>query len=397
MEKITLWGVTASPFQLKMQSLLDYAQQPWQRWPEQGGRVAVSIMALRLERAKRRGEVKRYPSMSSALDEYPAVPFYTFDGHTFYYDSSSLANYLDQQDEVLTPPLVPADPAQAFICRLIDEAFDEFGLYMVHHMRWVGAARSTPMGAMTAREFRSLLLPGMGALFSRRMCRRQVARCPYLFSVAPKGFRAGVAAQLTPPARQDFPPTHALLDDAWRGHLAAIEHVLSVQPYLMGERFTLADASAYGQLSMNLVDPEARDLMEQLAPLTHAWLCSIRDGQHTGGGDELTLSRALRPLLGMIGETFLPLMVQNEQAYESALAQGENCFNEAAFCRDQSLYHGQLMGYPFRSVVKTFQVRVWRELKQQWQALDDARREELAVLFPLGSAACLDGLALEPA
>ncbi|MCP4840226.1 MAG: glutathione S-transferase domain-containing protein, partial [Halieaceae bacterium] len=256
---------------------------------------------------------------------------------------------------------------------------------------------STPMGAMTAREFRSLLLPGMGALFSRRMCRRQVARCPYLFSVAPKGFSAGVAAQLTPPARQDFPPTHALLDDAWRGHLAAIEHVLSVQPYLMGERFTLADASAYGQLSMNLADPEARDLMEQLAPLTHAWLCSIRDGQHTGGGDELTLSRALRPLLGMIGETFLPLMVQNEQAYESALAQGENCFNEAAFCRDQSLYHGQLMGYPFRSVVKTFQVRVWRELKQQWQALDDARREELAVLFPLGSAACLDGLALEPA
>ena len=397
MEKITLWGVTASPFQLKMQSLLDYAQQPWQRWPEQGGRVAVSVMALRLERAKRRGEVKRYPSMSSALDEYPAVPFYTFDGHTFYYDSSSLANYLDQQDEVLTPPLVPADPAQAFICRLIDEAFDEFGLYMVHHMRWVGAARSTPMGAMTAREFRSLLLPGMGALFSQRMCRRQVARCPYLFSVAPRGFSAGVAAQLTPPARQGFPPTHALLDDAWRGHHAAIEHVLSVQPYLMGERFTLADASAYGQLSMNLVDPEARDLMEQLAPLTHAWLCSIRDGQHTEGSDELTLSRALRPLLGMIGETFLPLMVQNEQAYECALAQGETCFNEAAFCRDQSLYHGQLMGYPFRSVVKTFQVRVWRELKQQWQALDDARREELAVLFPLGSAACLDGLALEPA
>ena len=70
---------------------------------------------------------------------------------------------------------------------------------------------------------------------------------------------------------------------------------------------------------------------------------------------------------------------------------------EAAFGRDQSLYHGQLLGYPFRSVVKTFQVRVWRELKRQWQALDEARREQLAVLFPLGSVACLDGLALEPA
>ena len=148
---------------------------------------------------------------------------------------------------------------------------------------------------------------------------------------------------------------------------------------------------------MNLVDPEACDLMKQLAPLTHAWLCSIRDGKHTGGTGKLALTGALCPLLGMIGETFLPLMVQNEQAYEAAFAQGETCFNEAAFWRDQSLYHGQLMGYPFRSVVKTFQVRVWRELKQQWQALDGARREELAVLFPLGSVACLDGLALEPA
>ena len=397
MGTIILWGVTASPFQLKMQSLLDYAQQPWQRWPEQGGRLAVSTMALRLERAKRRGEVRRHPAMSPALDEYPTVPFYTRDGRIFYYDSSALADDLDQQNEGLTPSLVPADPAQAFICRLIDEAFDEFGLYMVHHMRWVGAARSTRMGIMTAREFRSLLLPGMGGLFSRRMCRRQVARCPYLFSVAPEGFSAGVSPQRTPPARQDFPPTHALLDDAWRGHLAATERVLSAQTYLLGERFTLADASAYGQLSMNLADPEACDLMKQLAPLTHTWLCSIRDGNHIGAAGELTLSGALRPLLGMIGETFLPLMVQNEQAYEAAFAQGETCFNEAAFGRDQSLYNGQLLGYPFRSVVKTFQVRVWRELKRQWQALDEARREQLAVLFPLGSVACLDGLAPEPA
>jgi len=397
MGTIILWGVTASPFQLKMQSLLDYAQQPWQRWPEQGGRLAVLTMALRLERAKRRGEVRRHPAMSPALDEYPTVPFYTRDGRIFYYDSSALADDLDQQNEGLTPSLVPADPAQAFICRLIDEAFDEFGLYMVHHMRWVGAARSTRMGIITAREFRSLLLPGMGGLFSRRMCRRQVARCPYLFSVAPEGFSAGVSPQRTPPARQDFPPTHALLDDAWRGHLAATERVLSAQTYLLGERFTLADASAYGQLSMNLADPEACDLMKQLAPLTHTWLCSIRDGNHIGAAGELTLSGALRPLLGMIGETFLPLMVQNEQAYEAAFAQGETCFNEAAFGRDQSLYNGQLLGYPFRSVVKTFQVRVWRELKRQWQSLDEARREQLAVLFPLGSVACLDGLALEPA
>lgn len=36
-----------------------------------------------------------------------------------------------------------------------------------------------------------------------------------------------------------------------------MEHLLSAQPFLLGERFTLADASAYGQLGMNLVDPQS--------------------------------------------------------------------------------------------------------------------------------------------
>ena len=377
MTKFILWGLTASPYQLKMQSLLDFAGHVWERWPEQAGRLAAVSMAVRLDAAKRRRAIKRYPEMAPEFDEYPGVPFYTLDNHTFYYDSSSLARHLDQHPERHSQSLIPGDPQLAFICELIDEAFDEFGLYMVHHKRWVGSTRTTPMGEMTAREMGSLLPPGVAPLVAGNLYRRQARRCPYLFSVAPDGFDAGVSRARTPPARAGFPPTHALLDKAWRAYLAAMEELLAAQPFLLGERFTLADASAYGQLAMNLVDPEAAALLEELAPRTYRWLCAIRDGEHSARRGDLALTPALQPLLRIISQTFIPLMAQNEAAYERARAAGETLFNEAAFKRNRALYDGHLLDYPFRAVVKTFQVGVWRAVKNSWRTLDQEDRAYL--------------------
>jgi glutathione S-transferase len=377
MTQFILWGLTASPYQLKMQSLLDFSGHTWQRWPDQASRISALTMAVRLDWAKRMRKIMRFPSMSPEFDEYPAVPFYTEDRRHFYYDSSSLAQYLDQHPKRHAACLIPTDPPLAFICQLIDEAFDEFGLYMVHHMRWVGSARSTPMGKVTARELRLLLPPGFESLMARRLYRRQASRCPYLFSVAPAGYEGGVDRNRSAPSRSGFPATHALLEEAWRGYLAGMEHVLTEQPYLLGERFTLADASAYGQLGMNLIDPEAIGMLEKLAPRTFGWLCAIRDGQHCKEQGQLALTPALQPLLQMICTTFVPLMMQNEAAYNRALASGETVFNEAAFDRQRALYNGELLGHPFRSVVKTFQVRVWRELKASWWALAPQDRERL--------------------
>ncbi len=186
MTKFILWGLTASPYQLKMQSLLDFAGSHLGALAATGRATRSALaMAVRLERAKRRRAVMRFPALSPELDEYPAVPFYTQDGRSFYYDSSSLARHLDEHPQRHPLALIPQDAQLAFICQLLDEAFDEFGLYMVHHMRWVGSAQTTPMGDMTARELRPLLPPGGVPLVARRLYRRQASRCPYLFSVAP--------------------------------------------------------------------------------------------------------------------------------------------------------------------------------------------------------------------
>ena len=379
MIKLDVWGVEASPYLLKIEALLNCKGTNFRRLPRDGGRWENMLKAMRLFRARRQRKVQRYPSMH-ILDEYPEVPYLIVNGRTFHYDSSAVAHWLDDQYPGATA-FSPADPVQAFIAALIDEAFDEYGLYMVHHQRWVCSAEDTAMGEVTAAEFSRLLFPPFTNRIRRDMPRRQVRRCPYLFSVAPEGYKANAEPLRVPPSRPGFPQTHTLLAQSWYAFLAAMESVLTAQPYLLGDRFTLADASAYGQLSMNLIDPTSVADLQQRAPVTHRWLLNIRDGKIQRSG-EIKLTAALQPLLDIIMQTFAPLMVQNEAAYQRALGSGASVFNEAAFDRNLSLYDGELLGHPFRSVVKTFQVRVWQDLCQRWRQLHAEDKDVLLEMLP---------------
>ena len=102
----------------------------------------------------------------------------------------------------------------------------------------------------------------------------------------------------------------------------------------------------------------------------------------SGGRASCTSPIALEPLLGVLLETFVPLMAQNESAWLAAVERGETRFNEAAFDQNRALYEGELLGAPFRSVAKTFQVRIWRDLRRSWQALEESDRQGLRALLP---------------
>lgn len=385
---LVLWSSELSPYALKLRAMLDFTGDAYRCLPMQGGRVENARFAARLAWAKRHRQVARFPALTP-LDEYPLVP-YLFDAHAapgaaqFWYDSSGLATWLDRRADRQAAPLVPADAQLAFIAHWIDEAFDELGLYLVHHQRWVQSARTNTAGSRLADEFSRLLPPMAARLLGARFARRQVRRLPYLFSVAEADTHfADLPPGLRPPRRQGFPPTHAFLESTWVALLAALESLLSAQPFVLGNRFTLADASIYGQLGMNLTDPTSAERMQALAPVCYRWLCAIRDGTHAVtrdaapkemSGSGLQLTNNLRPLLALIGDTFVPLMQQNEAAWRTAVAAGQTRFNEAAFNRGEALYDGEIAGYRFRSVVKSFQVQVWQDLKGAWRALSEADR-----------------------
>ena len=273
-----------------------------------------------------------------------------------------------------------------FAIRLVDEALDEVGLYLVHHNRWVVSARDNDAGARLAAEMRSLLGP-LARVVGRTFPARQVRRLPYLFSVAPPDARFGdLPARLRPPQRAGFPPTHALLDEAFARLLAALEPILAAQPFVFGERFTLADASVYGQLAMNRADPSADERIRRAAPALHGWIARLARGDFRGhrATASLELSDAHAPLLEWIATFFVPLMQQNQDAWERHRDRGETRFNEAAFDAGRALYAGVLLGHPFRSVAKTFQVRVWRDLRRDWDVLPAAARSRIAALLPSG-------------
>jgi len=353
-----LWGSELSPFALKIRAMFEQVELPYRWLPADGGRLENLRVDLRITVAKLRRTVVRYPA-SSPLDEYPLVPFVVEDDARVLYDSSSIGGWLDTLGR--SSPLLPRDPTTRFVAQLIDEAFDEFGLYMLHHNRWVVSARDNDAGARVAREFARVLPPGSQGIFAAGFSRRQIRRLPYLFSVGPS-------------ARVGFPETHSLLERAWFEYLDAIESILVRRPFLLGERFTIADASAFGQLGGNFIDPSAHARLRARAPRTHQWLDGLFRAEHRGSGGEVAFDDTIAPLLRIIGRTFVPLMQQNEQAWMSSCAAGEALFNEPAFDRGRALYDGELLGRPFRSVAKTFQVRVWRDLVRSFSELSVAAR-----------------------
>lgn len=375
-----LWGSELSPFALKVRAQLQWARIPFRFLPVEGGRLENARVWATIEVAKARRKVVRFPE-TTALDEYPLVPYLVEDGRRVFYDSSALGRWVDATTQAADRALFPADPVLRFAAQLIDEAFDEFGLYMLHHHRWVVSAADNNAGERLAREFRSLLPARLEPLLARRFSRRQVRRLPYLFSVAPLGFSIpGLPRERVPPARAGFPATHALLEEAWHSYLDAMEGLLSSRPFLLGERFTIADASAFGHLGGSFIDPSAKQRLRAHAPRTYAWLEGIWRGAHVDATGELALDASIAPLLRIVSKTFVPLMQQNESAYVGASRAGETMFNERAFNRGRALYEGELLGRPFRSVAKTFQVQVFRELRGAWGELAPTQRATFEAL-----------------
>lgn len=382
-----LWGAELSPFALKLEAILRHHGLPFQWQPRTGGFRTAFRFAMRRSAVVAGRRPLTAPELDP-LDEFPLVPFlFGPDGENLY-DSSAIGAWLDATrvpGDADASALVPDDDAALrFGIRLVDEALDEVGLYLVHHNRWVVAARDNGAGVRIAAEMRPLWGP-LSPLLQRAFPARQCRRLPYLFSVAaPDDPRfSDVPVRIRPPARAGFPPTHALLDEMYESLLGCVEPILERRPFLFGSRFTLADASLYGQIGMNLDDVGARRRLARLAPATEAWILRLAQGDFAGHRPDgaLDLDTAVEPLLHWTGRTFVPLMRQNLAAYERHAARGETIFNERAFDQGRSLYDGTLLGQPFRHVAKTFQVRVWRDLRREWTSLAPADRERLPAIL----------------
>lgn len=375
-EPWVVWTSELSPFGLKLLLLCRYHALPFRVLPAQGTSAERLRYSLRRELLTRGLLPLTWPRLT-ADDEFPLVPFLFGPQGENLFDSTAIAAWLDRRagpDRRLLPEL----PLAHFLAALIDDYADEFGLYLVHHNRWKVSALDNDASARLVQE---MAVPGrLRPLVMARWQRRQTRRLPYLFSIAPEGFRIdGMPEGVQPPSRAGFPATHELLEDAFARLIGILDTLLQQRPFVLGGRMTLADAALYGQLGMNLSDPSANAWMASRAPALQAWLQRLHKGDPSllQAHGALQLDAALTPLLAEIGRVFVPLMQQNLAACERWQAAGCSRFNEAAFNAGEALYDGMLDGRSFRHVAKTFQARVWRERLSEWRALPEGARSML--------------------
>lgn len=384
-------GSELSPFTLKLQAMCHYVGLPYRILPESGTTFENIRYLLRKEQLAR-GRIPLHWPPGNKLDEFPLVPYLFGPNGENLYDSSAIAEWLDQHAPLpfQRPKLIPAEnEAAQFLCHLIDEFADEFVLYLVHHNRWQQSAKNNNAGDRLAAELASLLGP-LQPCYSEWFSRRQVKRLPYLFSVAERGATIeGLPIERQPPDRPGFPATHRFLDHCYLELLDILESLLKNRPYLITSQFTVADASLYGQLAINLKDPTTAALIANRAPGVDRWLHRIGSQKPPSCTTKSSLQDNtpqtfdhLKPLLNMICEVYVPLMHQNTRAWSHYNTQGETLFNEKAFWKNRALYDGSLRGTPFRSVVKTFQVRSWLTLRSRWDKLSQQTKLSLANYLP---------------
>ena len=377
-----LSGSELSPFHLKVAAILKAKKIPFRDFPSQGNTFENIRIQLRLKLLKAGILKLTYPEFTE-YDEFPLVPFLFGPAGENLYDSSSIAAWLDENTETPSIVKIGEDKKLHFLIQLIDEYFDEFGLYMVHHSRWKTSAKDNTAGRRLANEMPSMTAP-FRSLIDNFFSHRQIRRLPYLFSVAPAGYCIdGLSKKKQPPSHNNFPATHDLIESSYLHILHALEPVFKSRSYLFGDRFTVADASLYGQLGMNLTDPSAAKWIEATAPNVFAWLTRIHQGDFSANklNSELMTDDLLKPLFKEIVRIFYPLMQQNEAAYIEHKKAGEVLFNEAAFWQGKSLYSGALNGQSFVSVAKSFQVKTWQQLKQSWKSLDNEAQADLIKCF----------------
>ncbi len=369
-----------SPFSVKSRLLCKaFGVQP-RLTPQDGGLWTAAGIQAKMELAAR-GKGRCLHRSPSPLGETPLVPWLFPDGGGYLCDSTEIGLYLERTAKV-EGRLTPKDPACAFAVRLIEEAVDEVGLYALHHMRWVASGRTTKAMDVLQDEVAGSLGRTAARLFTGRFGPRQVRRLAYLFSVAPETNQFDdMAPAVRPPARDGFPPTHQLLEEIWDGMVDAVEAALADgRPYLFGDGLTLADAALIGNLgSTLLVDSKAASRLEKRAPLTTKWLRRSLDGPLVLSENH-RLDEAHKPLLRWASEAFLPLMQQNAQAYVLCPIEHGGPRNEIAFERGLNLFEGKLLGHSYRTVVKDFQFKVYRELSEMHAGLTGAQQSFVADL-----------------
>ncbi len=197
-------------------------------------------------------------------------------------------------------PVLPEDPAAAYLCRLLEDYADE-GLWRpALYYRWAFPKDALLNARRFTEEFLHLpLTPSFVMRF--RVRRRQ--QHEYLT-------REGITAE-----------NRADVEKHYRDELADLETILRTRPFLFGQRPSLADFGYFASMFRHFgIDPTPARIMRDEAPGVYEWVARLWNARASriGGGAWATspdgIPEGLEPLLARAARRWLPALHANARA-----------------------------------------------------------------------------------
>lgn len=209
--------------------------------------------------------------------------------------------------------LIPDDPADAFLARLIEDFADEFLVNALFVFRWVAPEDLAFSPRRQLQGWLGTLPAPQFEAFVAKFMERQTAQIP----IAGGG-----------------PGNKPLLETFYREVLDAIEMLETESRYLFGSRPSLAEIGLFGQLSQMAIDQSASRIMKAAAPRAFQWVQDLDDASGIDGewrkpGDPAPAG--LGRLLGIVMRYYMPYARACSEALASGREKTECTMNGTVF------------------------------------------------------------------
>ena len=261
-------------------------------------------------------------------------------------DTTPLIGWFESQKP--EPAVIPADPLQSFVSRLVEDYADEWMWRPALYYRWVPKLDAELMSRRIIDEFgRGLPVPGPLLRLAIRLRQRRVN----LFS-------DGVSRH-----------TASHVEALYHRTLEQLEAILSRRSFLLGTRPTLADFGFFASMFRHFgIDPTPAAIMRDEAPAVYEWLARLWNarGRETSGPLVSGIPEDWSPILREIGTAYLPYLAANAGAWK----------------RGRRRFDVTLQGVAWKGF-RVFHYRVWcfERLRRHYEALPDAARAEARTLL----------------
>ncbi len=336
-EPFKVYLADVSYFSGKLESYMRYKEIPFER-------VAINASTGVSEVYANTG-IRKVPAVESA------------DGKWL----KETTNMIDWFEERYTnQPIIPSDPALAFLSKLVEDYVDEWCWRSAMYWRWRSDDNARLLGSRIGKEvFSDWPIPTRwaGKLFAIRQ---------RLIFLKGDGLRKESETAI---AKQYYQLSDSLTK------------LLSDQPFLLGNKPTLVDIAFMGPFFRHyFCDPIPARVMRDNYPDVTEWVARMWNAKASKQPTEMHLSDFSHPgwefILKELIQDYLPYLYSNKAAWKQGRNKFTHTTTQTTFVNIPVVHH---------------RVYCLERLEEQYQALDDRTRARVhAVLSPYGEI-MLDG------